>query len=574
MPGKRFLGEGVFQMTRITRCFALLVAIASISALPVQGQTTPPPRIFFTDLLSGPNTSGENNTGTILTIYGKNFGTTQGSSSVTIGGGAVASYLLWGGRSKAASPTAQLEMISVAIGSGTATGQVVVTTSAGSSTCENAQDNCQFTVRPGNIHCVATTGNDSNSGNFPSSCWATIAKAKNALLGGDIAYVKDGVSQTAMDNYNAALAIINNSCTASSPCALLAYPGATATIGTPSLTYGLRTPAVGGTKNNWVLAGFSIQGQTGMDLLNVDSWRVINNDFYCPQGGGQSACMHTDTTTNYFFYGNYTHNVGDQHGSIDKFYHGNYYTTNSNHIWAGWNEVNNNPTGSTTQGGCRAIQFFSTGGSNQFDLHIFNNYVHNAICDGLNFATVDPSKGTVEAYNNIVFHVGTGPDPANGSSNYTCISVGGGSSANVLAYNNTFYDCGGRRTSDSGAADPGPLLMANNIVYQLSGESYISPNSNASLLSGSNNLWYGLSSAPSQTGVNVTVNPLLANAGTDFTLQASSPAIGAGTGSRAAAADFAGNIRPAIPSIGAYEFSTTIAAQRPNPPTNLQVIVN
>jgi hypothetical protein len=116
--------------------------------------------------------------------------------------------------------------------------------------------------------------------------------------------------------------------------------------------------------------------------------------------------------------------------------------------------------------------------------------------------------------------------------------------------------------------------MSNNVVYQLSGESYINPNSNASLLSGSNNVWYGLSSAPSQTGASITVNPLLTNAGTDFTLQATSPAIGTGIGSRAAAADFAGNIRPAIPSIGAYEFSTTIAAQRPNPPTNLQVVVN
>jgi hypothetical protein len=561
-------------MKHITRCLALLLAAASIGVVTVQGQTTPPPRIFFTDLLSGPNSGGENNNGTILTIYGKNFGSTQGSSSVTVGGKAVASYLLWGGRSKAGSTAAQLEMISVAIGSGAATGQVSVTTSAGPSTCENAQDNCQFTVRSGNIHCVATTGNDSNSGNFPSSCWSTIAKAKSALAGGDIAYVKDGVSQTAVDNYNAALAIINNTCSAGSPCALVAYPGATATIGTDSMVYGIRNPAVGGAKSNWVIAGFNVRGSTAFEPQQVDNYRIINNDFSCPKGGGQSACMHTVQVTNYFYYGNYTHHVGDQATQVDKFYHGNYFTTDSNHIWMGWSEVDNNPNNVTNVGGCRAVQFYSTGGSNQFDLHIFNNYIHNAICDGLNFSTVDPSKGTVEAFNNIVFHVGTGPDPANGSSNYTCISVGGGSSANVLAYNNTFYDCGGRRTSDSGAVDPGPLYMSNNVVYQLSGESYINPNSNASLLSGSNNVWYGLSSAPSQTGASITVNPLLTNAGTDFTLQATSPAIGTGIGSRAAAADFAGNIRPAIPSIGAYEFSTTIAAQRPNPPTNLQVVVN
>src|SRR5208283_4120460 len=72
--------------------------------------------IFFTDLTSGPNTGGENNNGTILTIYGRNFGATQGTSTVTIGGGAVATVNQWGGTSKAGTAAAQLQTISVAIG--------------------------------------------------------------------------------------------------------------------------------------------------------------------------------------------------------------------------------------------------------------------------------------------------------------------------------------------------------------------------------------------------------------------------------------------------------------------------
>src|SRR5882724_13133817 len=90
--------------------FALLVFGVGVS-----GQTAPP-RIFFTDLTSGPSTGGENNNGTILTIYGRNFGVTQGTSTVTVGGGAVAAYLKWGGKSKAATAAAKLETISVAIG--------------------------------------------------------------------------------------------------------------------------------------------------------------------------------------------------------------------------------------------------------------------------------------------------------------------------------------------------------------------------------------------------------------------------------------------------------------------------
>jgi hypothetical protein len=286
--------------------------------------------------------------------------------------------------------------------------------------------------------------------------------------------------------------------------------------------------------------------------------------------------MHTDTTTQYRFYGNYTNNVGDQAGSIDKYFHANYYTTNSNHIWAAWNEVAPNPGHSTTSGGCRAIQFYSTGGANQFDLHVHDNWIHDAICDGLNFSTVDPSQGTVEAYNNVIWHVGTGPDPYNGSSNYSCVTAGGGGTSNVLFYNNTLYDCGSRGTSDSGALDPsGPYIAAyNNIVYQLSGEFYVNPNANSSALNGSNNLYFGLGSGPSQTAGNVNANPLLTSVLTDFSLLVTSPAIGAGVSTHASTWDVSGGGRPNPPSIGSYEYSTTTTVQKPNAPTNLKVTVN
>src|SRR5208282_5168926 len=45
------------------------------------------PRIFFTDLLSGPNNGGQSGDGAFVTIYGSGFGATQGSSTVAVGGG-------------------------------------------------------------------------------------------------------------------------------------------------------------------------------------------------------------------------------------------------------------------------------------------------------------------------------------------------------------------------------------------------------------------------------------------------------------------------------------------------------
>lgn len=60
----------------------------------------------------------------------------------------------------------------------------------------------------------------------------------------------------------------------------------------------------------------------------------------------------------------------------------------------------------------RALQFRSSPlngstGYNQFDLAVHDNLIHGDVCDGVNFATVDPSQGAVRAYNNIVYAVGS-----------------------------------------------------------------------------------------------------------------------------------------------------------------------
>src|SRR6267378_2178405 len=105
------------------------------------------PVIFFSDLESGPNIGGQNDNGTILTLYGKRFGPTQGGSTITVGGGQVALYLLWSD-----------SKVAVAIGANAATGSVVVHTSVGDS------NGVPFTVRPGNIYFASPAGSDTNPG--------------------------------------------------------------------------------------------------------------------------------------------------------------------------------------------------------------------------------------------------------------------------------------------------------------------------------------------------------------------------------------------------------------------------
>ncbi len=551
-------------MKRFSKYFVWAMLCCCTSLLGTTVVQAQMPTIFFTDLVSGPATGGENGAGAYVTAYGNFFGSTPGT--VTIGGVAATNVKIWG------APSLWYQKLTFQIPSNVGKGATSIQVKTGSGT-SNAMP---FTVRAGNIYCVSNTGSDSNTGHFPS-CWRSVTQAKSSMAAGDITYLENGVSQTSVDDYNAALSIRTGG-TAASPVALVAYPGATATIGTDSMTFGVRTPAVSGTMDYWVLSGLTLRGQDALDLLGNTGWRIIGNDFSCPQGSGQSACLHTDSNTNLYVYGNHVHNVGDQAGAIDKYFHAVYFTTNTVHVWMGWNEVAPNPSHSTTSGGCRAIQFYSTGGSDQFDLHVYNNLVHDAICDGINFATVDPSKGTVEAYNNVVYHVGTGPDPSNGSSNYSCVLAGssGNPSAAVQIYNNTFYDCGGRQTTDAGAIAPDTALVArNNIVYQLPGESYINSSSGTSSLTGSNNIWYGSSGLPSTTTANITSNPLLNNvSNSEFNLMSGSPAIGHGVNT-GLTQDFNGLGRnPGAPDIGALTLGGSTSAVKSACDLNQDGVIN
>lgn len=565
-------------MNRFEKCRALLVLSLAFCA----SGFAQAPRLFFTDLTSGPNSGGESvssYSGAYVTLYGNYFGSSQGSSTVTLNGANCLRVVSWG------TTWLWYQKIVIQLGSSCSTGHFSIAVNGQASTNAaialngSTVDPSLFTVRSGHIYCVSNSGADSNAGTFSAGCWQTMAKAIHTMAAGDISYVESGVQQTATDNYNADLAIASGGTSILNPISLIAYPSASVVAGTNSVAYGVRTPQTSGTKSYWVVGGISLRGIAALDLAYVDGWRVIANDFSCPQGSGESACFHTDTTTNLAFYGNYVHNIGDQAGSIDKYYHAVYFSTNSNHIDVGWDTVIPNPTHSTSQGGCRAIQFYSTGGSDQFDLHVHDNLVHDAICDGINFATVNADNGAVEAYNNVVYHAGTGPDPADGAANYTCVNAGtSGSPANSIEiYNNTFYDCGSRGTSGGGAFSLyAATRLRNNITYQLSGESYLASEAGGSSLSGFNNEWFGLGNGPSQTTQSVNADPkFTSTSAPDFHLQSGSPAINSSTAVTTLTGDHDGVVRPQGTGydIGAYEFFTG-GSTRPNPPTGLSATVN
>src|SRR5579864_323046 len=76
---------------KLTHSIALLFFVF-MQTLAAQ---TSSPRIFFSDLESGPSIGGKANAGAWVTIWGKGFGAERGSSTVTVGGGAAVDYPIW-----------------------------------------------------------------------------------------------------------------------------------------------------------------------------------------------------------------------------------------------------------------------------------------------------------------------------------------------------------------------------------------------------------------------------------------------------------------------------------------------
>jgi hypothetical protein len=575
--------HGIRSTWSLVILFAVLAAAAATrTEAQTQGQT-PPPAIFFTDLTNGPNSGGETVgafAGAYVTIYGNFFGTSQGSSTVTLNGSNCGRVVSWG------ASYFWYQKIVFQLGSSCSGGNFVVTTSSGTS------NTVPFAVGSGKIHCVSTSGNDSNAGTFPSSCWSTPAKAILAMTAGDVTYVGNGVSQTGATQFGAVVSLQGNpGGTAAAPIALVAYPGATATIGTAGVQYALRIPQIGVNPAYYTIAGMTLRGDVALEIAFADHMRFVGNDMSCDAKTG-FGCAHIDQSTNIFMYGNNLHDVGSQcssnsgnpTGSPCKF-HGYYYTTNTNHVDHGWNIANMNPSGGPN-GGCYGLQFYSTGGSDQFDLHVHDSVFENVVCGAVNFSTVNPDAGTVEAYNNVLFHNGTGPDPSGTSAAYYGIGTASISTHTnpVLIYNNSFYDNGSRgnvTNSNSCINVNSKAKVVNNTCQTSGSEQYISTNSsaiNCSAFTGTNNNWYGNGSAQcsSQLTGGMSANPdytSLTAGAQNLIPTSSSPLIGAGSTTLKPVRDIKGLVRPGPPSIGAYELSSGPIAQLPNPPTNLQLTV-
>jgi len=497
------------------------------------------PAIFYSDLEGGPKSGGENGNGAYVTIYGHGFGAERGTSTVDVGGGKAAAYPIWTD-----------SKIAFQLGSAAATGDIVVHTTRGDS---NA---IQFVVRPGSIYIVAVNGKDQNSGHAASP-WRTLLKARQSMKPGDITYARDGVTQTTDDGegWNTCF-LMRTGGKPGLPVAVVAAPGAAVTIGN------IKSPGSGLRVHNdcpghWVFAGLILRGEAAVLLQNGEDWRIVANDISCPNGDGPSACVETGPTAQLKFLGNDVHDTGREKASA--LYHGVYFSTDTNHIEVGWNRISN-------VHGCRGIQFHSSPmqgggpkdptGHNQYDIAVHDNVIHDTQCDGIIFATVDPSKGKIEVYNNLIYNAGKGPRTPENSGNWSCIYVAGFTNTGppgggtVEIYNNTLADCGtinnppwadANNAVQLGGNNPNlKIRLRNNIFYQPSRAPYVTAYgpkavcrtlSSCPQVSGANNLFFGGGPPPSSPLLTNSINldPLFVNpSARDYRLRPSSPARGKG----------------------------------------------
>jgi uncharacterized protein (TIGR03437 family) len=559
------------------------------------------PVLFFSDITSGPNTGGENGNGAYVTIYGNYFGASQGSSTATAGGGVMVNCKIWG------AAWLWYRKLTCQLGPAAASGNLAVTVNGQSS------NPLPFTVASGNIYFVSTAGSDNNPGSFASP-WGTLLNARNVMQPGDITYIMNGVSQSSDDGtgWDSALLLSGggqgNWCSASGlPRAMVAYPGATVTIGNPtggSPDFGMRTSDCQG---NYVFAGIGFQApaQPGSGA----NYRFVAGDITCPytQGSGGGACFGTSQASYIYFYGNHVYNAGAVNASA--LFQGVYFSTDSNYVDMGWNLVEN-------VRGCRGVQVHSSPlgsggpsdptGRDQYAISIHDNTIHDTQCDGIVVDTVDPSQGPVSVYNNVVYNAGQGPDNPEQSGAWNCIDIPGSTangpngSGTVEVFNNTLFACGTFAnppygSDNNGIAENGdesegaPAIYVhsrNNLIYSVATALYpagvpyfvawnpvtggLCANTDiCAWLYGTNNLLYG--GGPPVTDLTEIVgsmneDPLLVSTSLpDLHLTSGSPAAQAGFSVGGVAVfgidntgrDHDGFPRPAVPAIGAYEIPYT-----------------
>jgi hypothetical protein len=535
------------------------------------------PVLHFSDLTSGPRTGNSDTSGgrsgqdgAIVTLWGRNLESSQGNSKVYVNGAEAASYYFWGNATVPADLNTfhKMQRVSFQISrlAHDGVGQMYIVVNG------KMSNSLPFTVRSGNIYFAQVAGHDDTGNGSWSNPWRTIPKAASSLAPGDMAYIGNGVDQTAETEFSAAVNLGTNG-TPGNPKALIVYPGAASNVGNSTIerAFWVWNGDTGSYSVHWVIAGFTVTtGQVGLPAQT--GFRIVGNYVTAPQGNGMDGAI--DAVGNdLYILGNELENIGS--ANCSKLYHAIYLKgvrqdnpprapTESNRQVA-WNYVHDNQSN-------RAINVYSEQPYSAFiERHrIHDNVIVNQHGDGIMLGYYVTGDNWV--YNNLVVNAGLGPEWSDDASYHTGVRIGTGHEAvtqtTVYVYHNTLYGngwAGAVYAEESGSllihqaalAYSTTVYLSNNMIYS-TGEPYLAGES-ASLPAGNyRNCWYGAGSPPSWDTTAINADPDFVSASTfDFQLRAASPCVDEGVNvSSIVSRDLLGVTRPQglAFDIGAYEF--------------------
>ena len=510
------------------------------------------PAIFFSDLTAGPNTGGQNNNGVFVTIWGNNFGSTRGTSYITVGGGQAGSYLTWTNN-----------MICFQLGGNAATGEIVLVTSNGNATGPF------FTVKSGNIYFVDPKATTSGSGTYTSP-FNHLLDFEQIANPGDTVYVRSGTIYDEEDGHPGwhSMIVPERGGLQGSPVSWIAYPNETVKLqvdggsqawpseGTDNVNYIFKGYTDWHTISKFTMILSGTGGTSAVESTGFNGWKVVGNNI--------TASAYSYAIVG--LAGNYSQVLGNEiHDSGNSTYtnmnHSIYWDGGGSNVEIGWNYLHDNKNTGWE------ISCFHQGTRNG---SIHDNLITNTSgypLKGILLGGVDNGEDetTVEAqhidvYNNMLYNLGYN-------------EYGGAIQAvsgTAHIYNNTIYqspESKGTVQFPAGGTGPGggrPVwYFANNIIYNsISNSPYLSDGNgsaptwtNFALLT--NNNYYGAGKGPSQDQNPVYANPLFVSNGSNFHLQPTSPDISVGYDTTSiVTTDLDGNTRPqgGEISIGAYQY--------------------
>jgi hypothetical protein len=597
-------GEVITKRNKVKKFFLSFLIMSFFNLLGALNAYAQPPVLFFSDLTNGPSTGNGDGlgSGAIITIWGANLGSTQGSSTVKINNVSTDHVYCWGNADGSTCGTVgtapmlyngyqNYQAVSFSIPSSAANGSTTIQVIVNGS----ASNTLPFTIGQGRICYISSSGHDvtgncSFSSPLLSLQFSTSANRVGTYtpVAGDIYYAMSGVSQ--LGNW---VIYPGVGTYPGLPIAYVAYPGANILIqSTTSTTGGCgiciynSSPVAA----NLVFSKFRIQtagygSGTTQQGRNV-ALEITNYPAICPDGSQQAGGIAGSgiSADGVKLLGNFVHDYGCM-ATTSKLSH-TFYITNRSGVAIGAFEYGWNYIHTSYQYG--ALHSYDEGicGDWTGTILMHDNAVINQAGEGAGFS-VACSTTTVTApmkiYNNIFINVGWDNSTQINGGHVVVFGISGGPlKSNIQIQNNTIYGYGDNLNNTPAAGYVldidangmgcfgGTIDYRNNVAVDTHGFSYNYTNCGTPTLKG-NNLWYSTVGTSTNPNIAWDTNPIQANpnlvnpiggspnspvTGGDFSLNSNSPAIDAGI-CLTVPLDIVGISRPQGLGcdIGAYEYA-------------------